>query len=306
MIKSMVTALLAAASLVPMAASAQQQQWQGRGDRPEGQAQDGRGHQGRGDRGQRPQGQPPQAQVGVQAQAQAPANVQQRGDGGQRGNFRGQQSGSRFQDDQARAIAVENAKVQDWANGQNRDPRSGGGNRDGGNARPDQRGQQGDRNRDDQRGRDGQYRGDQYRGGQDRGQYRGGQDRGVNQYRGGQNDRGGQYRDQRGDQNRGTWNRGWRNDGQYNWNGYRAQNRDRFHLPRYYAPGGWNQGYRRFSSGIRLNAYLYDRSYWISDPYDYRLPEAYGPYRWVRYYDDALLVDLRSGQVVDTVYGIFW
>ena len=46
--------------------------------------------------------------------------------------------------------------------------------------------------------------------------------------------------------------------------------------------------------------------YWIGDPYSYRLPEAYGPYRWVRYYNDALLVDLRSGFVVDTVYGIFY
>ncbi|MEG8047084.1 RcnB family protein [Sphingomonas aerolata] len=36
------------------------------------------------------------------------------------------------------------------------------------------------------------------------------------------------------------------------------------------------------------------------------MPEAYGPYRWVRYYNDALLVDLDSGRVVDTVYDIFW
>ena len=41
-------------------------------------------------------------------------------------------------------------------------------------------------------------------------------------------------------------------------------------------------------------------------PYDYRLPEAYGPYRWVRYYNDALLVDIYTGEVVDTVYDIFW
>jgi hypothetical protein len=26
----------------------------------------------------------------------------------------------------------------------------------------------------------------------------------------------------------------------------------------------------------------------------------------VRYYNDALLVDIYSGEVVDTVYGIFW
>ena len=46
--------------------------------------------------------------------------------------------------------------------------------------------------------------------------------------------------------------------------------------------------------------------YWISDPWRYRLPPVYGPYRWVRYYDDALLVDIYSGEVVDVIYDFFW
>lgn len=103
-----------------------------------------------------------------------------------------------------------------------------------------------------------------------------------------------------------SWNLGWRNDNRYDWNGYRAQNRSRYRLPRYYAPQGWGNGYRRFSVGLRLQSILFDQNYWIQDPWTYRLPEAYGPYRWVRYYDDALLVDLDSGRVIDTVYGIFW
>ena len=105
---------------------------------------------------------------------------------------------------------------------------------------------------------------------------------------------------------RANWNRGWRSDGRYDWNRYRASNRNAFRLPRYYAPGGWNGGYRRFQIGVGLQASLWSRNYWIDDPYSYRLPEAYGPYRWVRYYDDALLVDVRTGVVVDTAYGIFW
>ena len=105
---------------------------------------------------------------------------------------------------------------------------------------------------------------------------------------------------------RANWNRGWRSDGRYDWNRYRASNRNAFRLPRYYAPGGWNGGYRRFQVGVGLQASLWSRNYWIDDPYSYRLPEAYGPYRWVRYYDDALLVDVRTGVVVDTAYGIFW
>ncbi|WP_342449817.1 RcnB family protein [Sphingomonas jejuensis] len=36
------------------------------------------------------------------------------------------------------------------------------------------------------------------------------------------------------------------------------------------------------------------------------MPPAYGSYRWVRYYDDALLVDVRSGYVVDVIYDFFW
>jgi hypothetical protein len=103
----------------------------------------------------------------------------------------------------------------------------------------------------------------------------------------------------------GAWNRGWRNDTRYDWNRNRLANRSAYRLPRYYAPSGWGQGYRRFSVGVSLSSILFSRNYWIDDPYAYRLPEAYGPYRWVRYYDDALLVDVRTGQVVDSVYGIF-
>ena len=34
--------------------------------------------------------------------------------------------------------------------------------------------------------------------------------------------------------------------------------------------------------------------------------EFYGPYRWVRYYDDAVLVDIYSGEVVDVINNFFW
>jgi len=106
--------------------------------------------------------------------------------------------------------------------------------------------------------------------------------------------------------NQGGWNRGWRGDNRYDWNGYRAQNRNAFRLPRYYAPYGWNNGYRRFSIGAQLSSVLFQQNYWIDDPWSYRLPEADGPYRWVRYYNDALLVDLETGEVVDAIEGIFW
>ena len=42
------------------------------------------------------------------------------------------------------------------------------------------------------------------------------------------------------------------------------------------------------------------------DASDYGLPPAYGPYRWVRYFDDVMLVDVRSGIVADILYDFFW
>lgn len=118
-----------------------------------------------------------------------------------------------------------------------------------------------------------------------------------------------QWNDQRrgyGRDDRAGWNRDWRRDRRYDWSGWRAGNRNAFRLPRYYAPYGWNQGYQRFGIGMMLSSALFAQSYWINDPYSYRLPEADGDYRWVRYYNDALLVDTYSGEVVDVINDIFW
>ena len=101
------------------------------------------------------------------------------------------------------------------------------------------------------------------------------------------------------------WDRDWRRQPRYDWNRYRDERRSAFRLPRYYAPYGWNGGYRRFGIGVGLAPMLYTPRYWIYDPYAYRLPEAEEPYRWVRYYGDALLVDIEDGTVVDVIHGIF-
>ena len=103
-----------------------------------------------------------------------------------------------------------------------------------------------------------------------------------------------------------VWNRGWRADRRYDWTRYRQSDPGLYRLPRYYAPQGFGYGYRRFGLGATLQRSLFGPSYWIDDPYGYRLPPAYGPYRWVRYHGDALLVDLRTGRVVDVVHDIFY
>ncbi len=102
-----------------------------------------------------------------------------------------------------------------------------------------------------------------------------------------------------------TWNRGWRRDNRYDWNSYRSRNRSIFNIGVYYSPYR-NYSYRRLSIGFTLGSLFYSDRYWINDPWQYRLPEVYGPYRWVRYYDDALLVDIYSGEVVDTIYDFFY
>lgn len=100
------------------------------------------------------------------------------------------------------------------------------------------------------------------------------------------------------------WDQRWRSDNRYDWRGYRQGHRDQFAVRGYYAPGGY--GYRRFERGYRIAPIFYDQRYWIADPYAYRLPPADGPYRWVRYFNDVLLIDLRSGLVVDEEPGFFY
>lgn len=102
------------------------------------------------------------------------------------------------------------------------------------------------------------------------------------------------------------WDRDWRRDQRYDWQRYRSNYRYVYRASPYYAPYGWDYGYRRFSIGFALWSGLYADQYWISDPYYYHLPPAYGSLRWVRYYDDALLVDIRTGYVVDVIYDFFW
>ena len=179
----------------------------------------------------------------------------------------------------------------DWANRRNRtysDPsRSGTYQGDRDRTAETWRNQQGDRN--------GTYR-NGYRDGRNAGNYRDRRDQNQS-YRNGYAS---SSRDHR------QWDRNdWRRDNRYNWSGYRNQHRDVFRAGRYYSPYN-NYSYSRLSIGFFLNSGFFGRNYWINDPYQYRLPEVYGPYRWVRYYDDVLLVDIYSGEVVDVIHDFFW
>ncbi len=82
--------------------------------------------------------------------------------------------------------------------------------------------------------------------------------------------------------------------GNDDWRGYRDRNRGAF------ARGNWNAPFRynSFRDGGRIGAGFYGQRYWIADPWRYRLP-AVGPnQRWVRHYNDVILVNVRRGQVI--------
>ncbi|MFL6730645.1 MAG: RcnB family protein [Sphingomicrobium sp.] len=96
----------------------------------------------------------------------------------------------------------------------------------------------------------------------------------------------------------------WRSDHRYNWREHRRRHRSLFHFSFYSDPFGW--GYRPYQIGWRLWPSYFGSRYWLNDPWQYRLPYAPPGYRWIRYYDDAILVDTWDGRVVDVIYNFFW
>ncbi len=85
------------------------------------------------------------------------------------------------------------------------------------------------------------------------------------------------------------------------WRDYRNSN------PRLYSRGRWNAPfqYNRFNVGVRLAPRYYGQRYVIADPYRYRLARPYAGTRWVRHYDDVLLVNVRTGRVLQVNRGFY-
>tara|TARA_R110000782_G_scaffold78276_3_gene155007 strand:- start:51570 stop:52055 length:486 start_codon:yes stop_codon:yes gene_type:complete len=75
-----------------------------------------------------------------------------------------------------------------------------------------------------------------------------------------------------------------------------------------YTRGHWNAPfrYRSWNNGARIAPAYYGSRYVIADPWRYRLPRANGSLRYVRHYDDVLLVNVRSGRVVKVYRNFFW
>ena len=101
----------------------------------------------------------------------------------------------------------------------------------------------------------------------------------------------------------GGWNRDWRKDRRYDWRSYRDRHRSVFHLGLYFDPFGYS--YRPFDIGYRLQPLYFGQRYWI-DPMLYQLPYPPPGTQWVRYWNDAVLVDMYTGEVVDVIRNFFW
>lgn len=287
----------------------QQQREQRQQQRTEARAQaggnvDGRNWRGRGDANVDAQVARPQ--TAQQPAAQQQVAPQQRGDWQRdRRDTRQDQRQDWRQNRQDQREVTRDARNPDW--GQRSDARRDGRNdRDG---RQDGRRDANDRNWRDQNAGNQNWRDN--RGGNDvRGDNRRYDDRNRNYGNGDYAVRRYDGRNRLDNQqrwaNQRRWDNGWRNDRRYDWQSYRRSYGQIYRPGRYYAPRGWNYGYRQFSVGIFLDSLLYSNNYWLDDPYRYRLPPAYGSMRWIRYYDDALLVDTRDGYVVDVINGFFY
>jgi Ni/Co efflux regulator RcnB len=72
----------------------------------------------------------------------------------------------------------------------------------------------------------------------------------------------------------------------------------------YRGPNGYS--YRRWTYGEDLPSIYFVQDYWITDYSDYGLQDPPYGCTWVRYGDDALLIDEDTGEILEVVYGQFY
>lgn len=88
------------------------------------------------------------------------------------------------------------------------------------------------------------------------------------------------------------------------WRDYRRAHRDVYRRSAYVGPRGYV--YRPVHVGYRFAPHYYSSRYVIADPYRYRLPAAGRGLRWVRYGNDVVLVNKRTGRVIEVHNSFFW
>jgi Ni/Co efflux regulator RcnB len=76
-----------------------------------------------------------------------------------------------------------------------------------------------------------------------------------------------------------------------------------FHWHNYNRPNGWY--YQRWTYGEIFPRIFWAEDYWLTDYWMFDLPIPPYGYVWVRYGDDALLIDRYNGEVLEVEYGLF-
>jgi Ni/Co efflux regulator RcnB len=88
------------------------------------------------------------------------------------------------------------------------------------------------------------------------------------------------------------------------WRDYRRAHRDAYRRSEYVGPRGYV--YRPVNVGYRFAPHYYSPRYVIADPYRYRLPAAGRGLQWIRYGNDVVLVNRRTGRVIEVHNRFFW
>ena len=83
---------------------------------------------------------------------------------------------------------------------------------------------------------------------------------------------------------------------------YRAEKR--YRIRPYVRPRGWYA--YNWALGEILPPLFWARSYWIVSYWLYGLPIPPVGCIWVRYNHDALLIDRRTGEIIEVIYDIFY
>lgn len=77
-----------------------------------------------------------------------------------------------------------------------------------------------------------------------------------------------------------------------------------YHVGGYERPHGWYQ--HNWVYGEVLPALFWSQNYWLLDYYDYGLAVPPPGFVWVRYGNDALLIDQSTGEILQVEYGVFY
>jgi hypothetical protein len=85
---------------------------------------------------------------------------------------------------------------------------------------------------------------------------------------------------------------------------YRGRTVERIHVDPFVYPHGF--GYRRWVVGGILPPVFLAPAYFYADWAGLGMTAPPPGYQWVRYGPDLLLVDANTGQIADTVYGVFY